>query len=923
MIIIDPPTVANGFVVLLVEDSPADARFVQEILAPRAYLLKHVSSLSDAHDYISQHRVKVILLDLSLPDGQGLESFLSMNAIAPDTPILVLTGLDDQEISIQAVKLGAQDYVLKKDINEQTLSRSINYAIERKRSEEAVRQSAMQAKEAQSALKLALSASRIGVWSYNLATRMITTDEQIAAIFGIEAGTFGDRFEDYLDRVVGDDRETVLQSINTAIAARSDHEVEHAIVWPDGDIHYVNTRGKVLCDDDGRPVRMTGICVDITERKVAEMARLQLATIVESSDDGIISKTLDGVVLSWNQAAERIYGYSAEEMVGESVARLVPQDMTDEFAAITDRLRHGERIEQLETIRQCKNGTIIDVSLTISPMKDSTGTVFGASTIVRDITKRKRTERFLSVQYAVARVLSEAESLADAAPKVLQSIVETLYWETGEIWSVDKDQQVLKCVDLFHSDEVVDWEEFEALSRHVTFAINVGLPGQVWSLAEPVWIDDIRANKNFPRVHVANKIGLRTGVGFPILRGNQVLGVITFFSRRHRGRDQEMIGMLSSIGEQVGQFMDRKTAEQVAQQATLAEQRIARAILENSPIGIAFLNRNLEVTEANRVFGKQFGIDVKDLIGTFIFEIPAGIPNDKIIEVVQSGVPFSVSEFRVTISDEGTLKDSYCDLTVWPVKAGADDTVGLIILTIDVTERVKLTKQREDFVATLTHDLKNPLIGQERLLDLILGQHVGPMVGEQADILSVLKAGTTEMLELIGTLLEVYRYEDGSPQLRLEQVDLLELITGCIAQASPLAEANNTKIKSNLPASLPRLLADQVALRRVVKNLLDNAIKFTPAAGSIVVSCLPAGNNLTITVEDSGAGIPAEELPKLFQRFAQGSSGRRQSAGTGLGLFLCRQIVEAHGGNITCSSQEGHGSKFLFTIPLESGGEDE
>jgi len=911
---IDQPAVVNGFVVLLVEDSLADARFVREMLAPKAYSLKHVSSLAAAHDYIAQHRVKVILLDLSLPDGHGLETFLSMNAIAPDTPILVLTGLDDQDISIQAVKLGAQDYVLKKDINEQTLVRSINYAVERKRSEEAVRQSAMQAKDAQAALKLALTASRTGVWSHNLATNAITTDDQIAAIFGIEAGTFGDHLDDYVNRINADDRKKVLQSIKAAIEARSDFSAEHGIVWPDGSIRYVAARGKVFCDDDGRPVRMTGITVDITERKLAEMERLQLATIVQSSDDGMISKSLDSVVLSWNQAAERIYGYSAEEMIGENISKLVPQDLNDELSAIVERLKKGERIEQLETLRQCKSGAIIDVSLTVSPMRDNAGTVIGASTIVRDITKKKRTERFLSAQYAVTRVLSEAESLADAAPKILQPIVEVLDWDTGEIWCVGKDHRALQCLDLFHTADLVDSEEFEALSRHITFAREVGLPGCVWSKAEPIWIEDIRVQENFPRVHVANKIGLRTGLGVPILRGNQVLGVIAFFSRKQRAPDQEMISMLASLGAQVGQFMDRKAAEQIAHQATQAEQSIARAILENAPIGIARLNKNLVVTEANEVFGQQFGIDPKDLIGTFIFQIPDGIPNERIIEVVRQGVPYSESEFRVA-SGEGREKYYFCDLTIWPVKDADDVTAGLIILTIDVTERVKLANQREDFVATLTHDLKNPLIGQNRILELILAEHLGPLAEQQAKVFSMLKTGTEELLSLIGTLLEVYRFEEGSPQMQLEMLDLRELIGGCVAQMSPLAEAKGVHIRSTFPATLELCSADQMALRRVLKNLLDNAIKFTPSGGLIEVSCQSADTGMVIAVENSGSCIAPEELPLLFKRYSQSTSGKRLRAGTGLGLYLCRQIVEAHSGKITCTSEAEHGTKFTVTLP--------
>ncbi len=148
---------------------------------------------------------------------------------------------------------------------------------------------------------------------------------------------------------------------------------------------------------------MIGIVEDITDRKDAEQAlresRLQaeqfrsgLAAIVESSDDAIISKTLEGVITTWNQGAERIFGYTAEEAIGKPITLLIPANQIDEEPAILQKLRRGERIDHYETIRVRKDGTLLDVSLTVSPVKDPTATIIGASKISRDITQRKRME---------------------------------------------------------------------------------------------------------------------------------------------------------------------------------------------------------------------------------------------------------------------------------------------------------------------------------------------------------------------------------------------------------------------------------------------------------------------------------------------------------------------------------------------------
>ncbi len=169
----------------------------------------------------------------------------------------------------------------------------------------------------------------------------------------------------------------------------------------------------------------------MTEHRQAEEDRSFLAAIVDSSDDAIIGKTLDGIITIWNRGAQELYGYSAEEAVGESVSILVPPERSDEVPRNLERVRQGEKVERYETVRVTKTGQRLDISQTVSPINDSEGNVVGASTIARDITERKKAEQRLAAQHAVTCILAESATLGAAAPRILRALCECLRWEFG------------------------------------------------------------------------------------------------------------------------------------------------------------------------------------------------------------------------------------------------------------------------------------------------------------------------------------------------------------------------------------------------------------------------------------------------------------------------------------------------------------
>jgi PAS domain S-box-containing protein len=276
---------------------------------------------------------------------------------------------------------------------------------DRKRAEEAVREGAER-------LQLALTAGTLGDWSWNSGTDLFMVGARTAEILDLPAVSPVTR-EQIQERMSPHDREQANVAFQEALATRSDYNVEFRIGLSGGQHRWVAARGRGLYAENGLALGMTGVVQDISGRKQAEEIRSLLAEVVASSDDAIITKTLDGIITSWNLGAQRMFGYTAEEVIGQPVTLLIPPDHLDEEPAILQRLRRGDRIEHYETVRRRKDGTLLNVSLSVSPMRDVNGTIFGASKIARDVTHQKRAEDAVRASEMRFRLM------ADSAPVLI------------------------------------------------------------------------------------------------------------------------------------------------------------------------------------------------------------------------------------------------------------------------------------------------------------------------------------------------------------------------------------------------------------------------------------------------------------------------------------------------------------------------
>jgi PAS domain S-box-containing protein len=229
----------------------------------------------------------------------------------------------------------------------------------------------------------------------------------------------------------------------------------------------------------------------LLQKQRAEEVTARLAAIVESSADAIIATTVEGTITSWNAGAERLYGYSAAEVVGKPIGILIPPrrrqcDIPEDHADMARRTGHGDRIDAYETVRVRKDGRRVDVLVSISPIRDTRGTVLGASVIAHDISARKRAERLLAAEHAVTGILAECHTLAEASPRLLRTLAEALRWEVAVLWQVDPQANVLRRVDTWHaSGAAADF--LERPGQATTLECGEGIAGRAWSSAAPVW----------------------------------------------------------------------------------------------------------------------------------------------------------------------------------------------------------------------------------------------------------------------------------------------------------------------------------------------------------------------------------------------------------------------------------------------------
>ncbi|MEQ7918656.1 CHASE domain-containing protein [Xanthomonas sp. WHRI 1810A] len=531
-------------------------------------------------------------------------------------------------------------------------------------------------------------------------------------------------------------------------------------------------------------------------RRLAADRQAWLSAIVESSSDGIIGKTLEGIVTSWNKGAERLFGYHSEEAVGQPLLQLiVPADQEQEELEILARIARGEHIASFQTRRRRRNGTLLDVSVTISPIHDETGIIIGASKTIRDIT---------------------AEKTAEAKILELNSNLES---------------QIIQRTSQLNESNLLLTSVLNSASEMSIIATNLD-------------------------------------------------GVIQVFNKGA----ERLLGY---------------TAEEMIHRHTPA--------IIHVPEEVARRGAELSEESGPSVTGFQalvYRAEVEGLAQTHEWHY-----------VRKDGSRFPVMLVVTAMRDDNGQLSGYLGIA------------------IDITERREMESSlmqaklqadaanaaKSSFLANMSHEIRTPMSAVLGMLQLLLQTEMNV---RQHEYVTNAQTAAKSLLGLLNDILDYSKIEADKLQLDLHPFELEVLLRDLAVVLAGNQASKDVEVMFDIDVGLPPvLIADSLRLQQILINLAGNALKFT-ASGQVVVSVkklneTASGILLRIAVADTGIGITPEQLERIFDGFTQAeASTSRRFGGTGLGLVICRKMVQLMGGVLQVESREGSGSRFWFDIEL-------
>ena len=343
------------------------------------------------------------------------------------------------------------------------------------------------------------------------------------------------------------------------------------------------------------------------------------------------------------------------------------------------------------------------------------------------------------------------------------------------------------------------------------------------------------------------------------------------------------------------------------------------AIFDNCADSIVLINKLGKISRINQEFetlsGLSKNIILNKNINDFIYSTKLNTKK-KISETIDKEKNVIVRDYEIKNKINGNITP--LEISIAPIYI--DNDYEYILVIRDISMQKKMEKLRDDFIATLTHDLRTPLLASIQTLSYLIDGTLGEINEKQMKFLATMKTTNCDMLGLVNALLEVYRYEEGKLSLYKENFDINEFIEHINSQLESLYITKKINIKLFLSQTKGKnVYADKNELRRVLVNLCGNAVKFSKINGEIkITTSIMNENDLKITIEDKGEGISKEELPQLFNRFISfndsGKTNIKNINSTGLGLYLSKKIIEAHNGKIWVESIKGNGSKFFILL---------
>jgi len=691
-------------------------------------------------------------------------------------------------------------------------------------------------------------------------------------------------------RIINEDtRETVESPVtkslrNGAIVGLGNHTL---LVAKDGTERPIDDSAAPIRNQAGHIAGCVLTFRDVSLRRETEHELLrnqrELNDFFDSATVGLHQVGPDGIILRANRSELTLLGYDSSEYIGQHIEKFhVDKPVIDD---ILTRLTAGQTLVDYPARLRHKDGSVVEVLIGSSVLFED-GKFVHTRCFTRDITARKRAEE----------ALSRSEATLTMALKASRTVA----------WSWD-----LRNGAVVHSSNAAD-------------VLGLSVQIDAAALWEAVHPDDIHRL----RMTIERTILDRSEFSVDVRLIRPDNGRIIWMQNRgsvecdQSGEPVRIVGTAMDISE-------RKAADQELQDShALVKQTLAelQATYAHSPIGMLQLDTELRYVRINDAFAAMNGVPAAEHVGKTIWEIVPDLAPKMAPEfrrVIETGEPVLSIELEGETQADPGVRHTWLE-SWFPVRNAAGKVTALSLFALDITQRRQAEqalrdadRRKDEFLATLAHELRNPLASIRNSIGVLKRADTRPELFHRAR--DTLDRQFAHMVRLIDDLLDVSRISQDKLALQKSRVDVAGVISQALETVRPMVEAKNHRVTVEFPDAPVFVNADPVRLTQILSNLLNNACKFTPHDGSIVISAAVNDGRLEIAIKDSGVGIAADKLGSVFEMFSQvEDSLDREHGGLGIGLSLVKRLIELHDGAVSAHSDgPGCGSEFVVSLPVD------
>jgi len=646
--------------------------------------------------------------------------------------------------------------------------------------------------------------------------------------------------------------------------------------------------------------------------------------LIEALPVPVYFKARDGRHLGANKAWEAYFGVARGAFIGKTVEELfahVPE-VVAKHRAIDEDLWRDPGMRSYELLMPAQDGRPRYTLYYKATFSGRDGEVAGLIGTIFDITERKRAEQRQAIEHRVTRLLADSDTLGAAMPGILAAFCESLGLACGARWSMDAKAGGFRCEEVWGTDDERIAAFLAESRRSVYQPGHAGFIRRVLGTGQPLWVTDVAADENFLRGKQAGEAGLRSAFAFPIRLGDHVLGALEFFYRERRPLDEWLLATGMAIGLQIGHFMARKQAED---EMRASEARF-RSLTALSSDWYWEQDEQFRLTFMSSLLSERTGLDATSYIGRKRWDRPAlnltEADWDRHRAQLGRHEPFFDFEMERAGPGGGSV---WLSISGEPVFDASGRFRGYRGIGRDITERkraqgvlraaydelARSNAELQQFAYVASHDLQEPLrmIGSYTQL---LEKRYGEQFDQDArEFMAFIVDGATRMKQLIEDLLAYSRV--GTRGREMRPVQSQAALDKALINLRAAIEASGAGVTHG---PLPEVRADDTQLVQLLQNLIGNAIKFRKKDEplKIHVGAEDAGAEWRFSVADNGIGIEPQYYERIFMVF-QRLHTRDEYPGTGIGLAICKKVVDRHRGRIWVESRPGQGSTFRFTLP--------